>query len=144
MFENQIGARPERHPVVNLIIIILMVGLGFVIVGPLIGFFIALPFYDGGMLDLAEAIQQPMSNPDIKIPLYIIQGSATVFGLIIAPAFFLLSQHRSLGDFFQKPVEWMPAIVTAVVVIVFMVVNSVFIEWNSAVNFPDFARDFES
>jgi hypothetical protein len=38
----------------------------------------------------------------------------------------------------------MPAIVTAVVVIVFMVVNSVFIEWNSAVNFPDFARDFES
>ncbi len=144
MFENQLGAPREKHPVVNLIIIILMVGLGFVIVGPLIGFFIALPFYEGDMLQLAEAIQQPMSHPEIKIPLYIIQGTATFFGLIVAPAFFLMSQRRSLGDLFQNSVDWIPALVTAVVVIIFMVVNSVFIEWNSTMNFPDFAKSFES
>jgi membrane protease YdiL (CAAX protease family) len=113
-------------------------------VGPLIGFFIALPFYEGDMLQLAEAIQQPMSHPEIKIPLYIIQGTATVFGLIVAPAFFLMSQRRSLGGLFQNSVEWIPALITAVVVIIFMVVNSVFIEWNSTMNFPDFAKGFES
>ena len=62
MFENDLGSRPEKHPVINLIIILLMVGLGFVIVGPIIGFFFALPFYEGSMIDLAEAIQQPLDG----------------------------------------------------------------------------------
>lgn len=144
MYENQFGARPDRHPALNLIIIVLMVGLGFVIVGPIVGFFLALPFYDGGMLELAEAIQQPMNDPALKVPLYIIQGGATFFGLVVAPAFFLLNQQKSIRHFFHKQVEWIPVLVTIVVVIIFMIVNSVFIEWNSNFNFPDFAGGFES
>jgi membrane protease YdiL (CAAX protease family) len=144
MYENQFGARPERHPAVNLIIIVLMVGLGFVIVGPIIGFFLALPFYDGGMLELAEALQQPMTDPALKVPMYIIQGGATFFGLIVAPAFFLLNQQRSVGRLFDQEVEWIPILVTVVVVIIFMIVNSVFIEWNTNFKFPDFAGGFES
>ena len=62
MLENDLSARPERHPVVNLIIILLFVGLGFVFVGPFIGFFVALPFYDGGMQDMMNAIQDPVSH----------------------------------------------------------------------------------
>jgi membrane protease YdiL (CAAX protease family) len=145
MFENQSGSRSEKHPVINLIIILLMVGLGFVIVGPIIGFFIALPFYPGGgMTALAEAIQHPLQNPDTKIPLYIIQGCATVVGLILAPAAFLARTHKSLSDFFhKKALEWVPVLVTILVVIIFMAVNSIFIEWNAKFNFPDFARSFE-
>lgn len=145
MFENELGTRPRKHPVINLIIILLMVGLGFIIVGPIIGFFVALPFYDGGMMELAEAIQQPLSNPDIKIPLYIIQGCATFIGLIVAPAVFLIREERSLTEFFkEKGVALIPVLVTVFTVIIFMAVNSIFIEWNANFNFPDFARDFES
>ncbi len=145
MFENELGTHPEKHPVINLIVILLMVGLGFIIVGPIIGFFIALPFYDGSMVQLAEAIQHPMDNPDIKIPLYIIQGCATFAGLIVAPAIFLLREQKSVIDFFKrKRFEWIPVLVTAFVVIIFMAVNSVFIEWNSEFNFPDFAKEFEN
>ena len=144
MFEDQLGARPEKHPVINLIIILLMVGLGFVIVGPIIGFFFALPFYDGGMLALAEAIQQPIENPDIKIPLYIIQGFATFVGLIIAPAIYLTREQKSLGDLLNaRGIGWVPAILTTFLVIIFMAVNSVFIEWNAGFDFPEFANEFE-
>ncbi|MEX1240450.1 MAG: CPBP family intramembrane glutamic endopeptidase [Cyclobacteriaceae bacterium] len=145
MFENQLGTRPEKHPVINLIVILLMVGLGFVIVGPIIGFFIALPFYEGGVVRLGEAIQHPLDNPDIKIPLYIIQGCATFIGLIVAPAVFLMREQRSLADFFrQKGLAWIPVLVTAALVIIFMAVNSIFIEWNASFDFPEFAREFET
>lgn len=144
MFENQIDARPERHPVINLIIILLMVALGFIIVGPIIGFLIALPFYDGGMIELTEAIQDPLKHPEVKMPLYIIQGCATFVGLIVAPAIFLIRERRSLSDFFKSPVAFLPLIATIFVVIVFMAVNSVFIEWNAGLDFPTFADEFES
>lgn len=145
MFENELRNPPARHPVINLIVILLLVGLGFVIVGPIIGFFIALPFYDGGMIKLAEAIEHPLNNPDIKIPLYIIQGCATFVGLIVAPAVYLKREQKSLKDLFKhQRLAWIPILITAFVVIVFMAVNSVFIEWNAQFNFPDFAKGFEN
>ncbi|HEX8040418.1 MAG TPA: CPBP family intramembrane glutamic endopeptidase [Chryseosolibacter sp.] len=121
-----------------------MVGLGFVIIGPILGFFLALPFYHGGMVELAEAIQQPLENPDTKIPLYIIQGCATFVGLIVAPTIYLNRERQSLSGFFRdKGLEWIPVIVTVSVVIIFMAVNSVFIEWNAKFSFPEFAKNFE-
>jgi uncharacterized protein len=145
MFENELDPRPHRHPIINLIIIFLMVGLGFVFVGPTIGFIAALPFYEGEATELLAAIQQPLENPGVKIPLYIIQGFATATGLIVAPAFFLARQRRSLKEFFaHQKVAWIPALLTGIVVIVFMAVNSIFIEWNAELNFPDFANEFEN
>ncbi|MEO5600156.1 MAG: CPBP family intramembrane glutamic endopeptidase [Cyclobacteriaceae bacterium] len=145
MFENELDARPEKHPVINLMVILLMVALGFIIVGPLIGFFFALPFYEGSMVQLAEAIQFPVNNPDIKVPLYIIQGFATLVGLIVAPALYLVREKKSVNDFFRRPgFELIPVMITAFVVIIFMAVNSIFIEWNEALNFPEFAKNFET
>ena len=144
MFENQFEPHHQRHPVINLLIILLMVGLGFIIVGPIIGFFLALPFYDGSMVELAEAIQDPLDNPEIKIPLYIVQGSATFVGLIVAPAVFLTRERRSLADFFtSRRLSLVPVVVSVFTVVIFMAVNSVFIEWNAQFDFPDFAQGFE-
>lgn len=144
MFENELGTRQEKHPVINLIVILLMVGLGFIIVGPIIGFLMALPFYDGGIVQFAKAIQNPMENPDIKIPLYIIQGNATFMGLIVAPALYLIREQKSLADFFKRRgLDWIPILITAFIVIIFMAVNSIFIEWNAGFTFPDFAKEFE-
>lgn len=144
MFDHQPGTRLQKPPVINLIIILLMVGLGFVVVGPIIGFFIALPFYDGSMTELVAAMQQPLKHPDVKTSLYLIQAAATATGLILAPAVFLGREQRSLREFFTvKGLDLLPVMITAVLVIVFMAVNSVFIEWNAKVTFPEFARGFE-
>lgn len=144
MFENHFGARQERHPVINLLIILLMVGLGFIVVGPIIGFFLALPFYDGSMTELVEAVQNPLDHPEVKVPLYIVQGSATFVGLVVAPAVFLARERRSLADFFtSKGFDLTPIMITVFTVIIFMAVNSIFIEWNAQFDFPDFAQEFE-
>jgi uncharacterized protein len=148
MYENELEPRSERHPVISLIIVLALVGLGFVIVGPMIGFFIALPFYQGSVMDMAEAIADPLSHPELKLPLYIMQGCATFVGLIVFPSLYLATQRKSVGDFFRdQKAELIPIVTTVFVVIIFMAVNSVFIEWNANLKFPagfdEWARDRE-
>ncbi|HEY0744547.1 MAG TPA: CPBP family intramembrane glutamic endopeptidase [Chryseosolibacter sp.] len=144
MLENELYQRPERHPVITLLLILSIVGIGFIFVGPFIGFFAALPFYPGSMLEMTEAIQDPVNHPELKIPLYIMQGFATLIGLIVGPALFLARDGKPVSLFFKNgKAEFLPIIITIIVVIVFMVVNSIFIEWNSTVNFPSFLDDFE-
>ena len=59
------------------------------------------------MVELAEAVQQPLNHPEVKIPLYIIQGFATFVGLIVAPAVYLLRAQRSLGELLSvRGIEW--------------------------------------
>ncbi|WP_254151684.1 CPBP family intramembrane glutamic endopeptidase [Chryseosolibacter indicus] len=124
--------------------ILILVGLGFIVIGPMIGFFLALPFYSGSITDMVNSLQSPAADPAIKIPLYIVQASATFFGLIVCPALFLAAERRSVVDFFRNyKVDFLPVVITVIAVIVFMAVNSVFIEWNANVHFPEFAKEFE-
>lgn len=144
MLGNELYQRPERHPVITLLLILAIVGLGFIFVGPFVGFFAALPFYPGTMLEMMEALKDPVNHPELKIPLYIMQGFATLIGLIVGPALFLSREAKPLSSFFRKnTTEILPIIVTAIIVIVFMAVNSVFIEWNASVDFPSFLDEFE-
>jgi membrane protease YdiL (CAAX protease family) len=143
MLDYQFGAPRERSPAINLIVIFLMVGLGFVILGPIVGYLIAMPFYNG-QLDLLEAIESGKFTDDIKVPLYIMQGSATVIGLIATPAVYMMSRQKRLGDFFSNiRTEATPLLLTVVIVVIFMGVNSIFIEWNAKADFPAFADEFE-
>ncbi|MBT1701195.1 CPBP family intramembrane metalloprotease [Fulvivirgaceae bacterium PWU4] len=147
MLENDLSQRPERHPVANLIIILGLVGLGFVFVGPVVGYFAAMPFYNGSGEELFAAIQDPINHPEVKVPIYIIQGFATLIGLIVVPALFMARSGRAVAEFFRnQKTEWVPILITVFVVVIFMAVNSVFVEWNSNFKFPDFelARKFEA
>ncbi|MFZ6010830.1 MAG: CPBP family intramembrane glutamic endopeptidase [Bacteroidota bacterium] len=96
-------------------------------------------------MEMAEALQAPENHPELKLPLYIMQGFATFVGLIIAPAWFLYTENKSIKHFFvAQRAELIPVIITVVTVIVFMAVNSIFIEWNSTFHFPDALKGFES
>jgi uncharacterized protein len=144
MFENELRQTPERHPVITLLLIIAIVGIGFVIVGPIVGFFAALPFYPGSMMELTEAIQDPVGKPEVRLPLYIMQGFATMIGLIVGPSLFFAREGRAMSDFFRGTrTDALPVIITIIIVVMFMVVNSVFIEWNSTLDFPPFLDGFE-
>lgn len=144
MLENDLSSRPERHPVISLLMVLFVVGLGFIIIGPLIGFFFALPFYPGTMMELATALQNSVDDENLKIPIYIIQGFATFIGLVVGPAWFLSTEQKSIFQFFRnQKFDWIPVAITIFTVIIFMAVNSIFIEWNSSVHFPEFAKGFE-
>jgi hypothetical protein len=115
------------------------------VIGPFVGFFIAIPFFDGSMEGLISVIQNPLGNESVKIPFYIIQGCATFLGLTLFPLliWFAFEQRKFLSWFSEKKIYSTMLPVVFVLVISFMATNSVFIDWNAHVSFPEWLKDFE-
>ena len=118
---------------------------GFIFIGPIVGFFLALPFYEGNLFSFMDDMVNPFGNDNMRVVLYIVQGGATFVGLTLVPAFYWWRTTRtSLVSFVDKPsISWMDVGLVVAIVIVFMGVNSVFIEWNAKVDLPDAAGGFE-
>lgn len=141
MFETD----EQRWPsFTTLILLLIGICLGFIVVGPLVGFLLSVPFYDGSVVELAEAMQNPVGHPEVKLPIYILQATATLVGLIATPLLLLMAFRRSVASLF-KPFEFhlIPLVLTTLVVISFMAVNSWVVEWNAGIHFPDALRSFE-
>lgn len=119
--------------------------VGFVVIGPILGFFLALPFYSGSAMDLIEAIQHPVGNEAVKTPLYVMQASATFFGLTLFPLLlWLAAERRTFSSWFSTgKVHLQMLLVVFILVISFMATNSVFIDWNAHVSFPEALKGFE-
>jgi uncharacterized protein len=134
----------NRPAWLSIIFILLTATLGFVVIGPLIGFFVAMPFYDGTIFDLISDLSNPTAHPEIRLPVLIMQGCATLIGLILIPALYVSAIERKNGIAWITGKSTTPVIVivTALIVISFMAPNSVFIEWNANFIFPDFLKDF--
>ena len=134
----------DRHPALNLALIFFVVGLGFLFVGPFIGIMIAAPFYPGSLEDLSNAILDPVGHPELKIPLYIMQGCATAIGLIVAPMLVMRNTPTPVPSLFRnKKVEVTPVLLTVFAIVAFIGLNSIFIEWNANVHLPESAKAIE-
>jgi membrane protease YdiL (CAAX protease family) len=119
---------------------------GFMVIGPLIGFLIALPFIEGSIFGFVEQLTNPVNHPEVKTPFYIIQGSATFFGLVVIPALYAVGIEKlNLKEFFtNSKVTAVTFVITAGIVIFFMGFNSIIIEWNSKIHLPESLRSFEN
>ena len=142
--ESQSFSKPNG--ILSAFYILLAVAAGFVVIGPIIGLALAMPFYDGSLLEMVDQLQNASEYPELKIPLYIMQGVAAGLGLIVFPLLYIKIFFKSnpMQMFVVNPAHQKAMLVTAVLTIVFMVVNSIFIEWNQNVVFPDFLKDFEA
>lgn len=135
--------RMERSPWTQVVFTLLVALAGFIIIGPMIGLFMAFPFYDGTAMTFLEDLSAPLAHPEIKLPLFIVQGAATFIGLALIPAFF---HFKSRGEniFRQmKSTDLVSLMLISAVMIFFMAFNSVFVQWNSSVQLPDFLKGFE-
>ena len=72
----------DVNPLKVIFLTLLTVLLGFYIVGPLVGAMVAIPFFDGDFMDLLNAVSDPTAHPEVKTPLFVLQGCATFVGLI--------------------------------------------------------------
>ncbi len=124
----------------------IVAGLGFVLLGPIIGFFLAIPFFEGSITDQLPKMTDPMSYPEFRLPLYIMQGSATLIGLALIPSLFWYSVERKgiTSWFAGKKVYGLMLVTTLVMTIAFMITNSVFINWNAHLQFPESMKGFEN
>lgn len=71
------------------------------------------------------------------------QGFGALIGLILIPVLFLRKQGRPAVDLLNKPFYVQPALIVPLIVVAFMGVNAIFIEWNQNIDFPEFFSGFE-
>lgn len=132
----------KRNPILSVFLILCVVFIGFYIIGPIVGFFASLVFYEGSMVDFVQKITNPLQHPELRIPILVMQGFATLVGLILIPWLYLHSKEH------VNPLQWVKKSsgllvgVVVLAVIAFMVPNSLIIEWNATFTFPDFMKEF--
>src|SRR5688572_2601326 len=125
---------------------------GFIILGPVVGFFIALPFYEGSLFAFMDDIVNPIGKENMKVVLYIVQGGASFVGLFLIPLFYWYrSTRRSFISLIDRPrMTLLDAGLIVGIVITFIGINSIAIDWNAHLDLPGdsgferWARDTEN
>ena len=131
---------PSGHilrPVWSVVFSICTILFGFVVIGPLVGMLAGVIFYPGSITQFAEEFSNGIQLKEImRVPLMVMQGFVTAVGLVVMPWLFLryLENIRVTGLF--RPVSWIVLGLTGVAVVLFMLPNSILIEWNSNLTFP--------
>lgn len=135
-----------RNPLISILVTLLIFFLGFQVIGPAIGAFIVLPFYPGTETELMTALSDPTNDPAMRVPLFVMQATGVLFGMILLPWWLLRKQGRTLTELFHTP-HFQPALIIPVLVVVFMGVNSIVIRWNENIVLPfgidEWARPME-
>ena len=132
-------------PKLSLFLVLTIAIFGFFAIGPFLSLLVAIPFYQGSITDMMNAFTNPVSHPDIKNIMMLVQGLSMFLAFIVAP--YLYSRHflrLSTKDMFgnEAPTPKITLLVL-MIVIVFMVANSIFIEWNQNVQLPEVFGGFE-
>lgn len=136
----------DRNPLVSLLIILMNLFIGFVVLGPAIGLAVASLFYDGTIMNFLEAVRDPSRYQEIRNPMLITQGVATLVSLIILPALHIRAlEHKRLSPFFPPQEKWFTEIILVMGIgITFIVSISPLTEWNMNLTFPEFLKGFET
>jgi membrane protease YdiL (CAAX protease family) len=131
----------SRPPLFSLFLILVMVFLGFVVVGPLIGLMAASLIYEGNLLD---ALVSPTNHPEVKNALLLMQGIGAIIGLILLPwGYQVLIEKKNPSLLFKGESNWpMIIAVTAFAVITLSIAISPVVEWNAHLQFPDWMAGF--
>lgn len=141
---EELPQHTKRSPWTSALLIFVMAVIGLNIIGPLIGFFLALPFTDYTLMEFVQKLPNATEYPDLKIPYFIIQGCATFIGLAVIPYFYAIGIEKiNPLQFFKGKVTLITFLLALGIVIFFMGFNSIVIEWNANVSFPEFMKGFE-
>lgn len=134
----------NKRPWTSFFVLLLFVFIGMFI-GQLIGLLVLLPWV--GIQDLLDPgfLANIMTDPAYKQAVLIMNGCVAACAFIIAPlAYLYLYEKKSITIFFNNnKIISIPLLLTIFIVVAFMSVNSIFIEWNANVDFPDFMHGFE-
>ncbi len=143
-FDNPI-ANTKTNPIVSAIAVFFIALFAFQIIGPFIGFIFAMPFYEGGLMEFAEMVTSGVITNEIKVPLYILQGVSSAFGLIVVPIIYIrLVERKSSSNFFWFHEKTsLQSILTILIGLTFMVFVGMFVYWNANLQLPEFLSSFE-
>jgi len=92
----------------------------------------------------SQKLLEPPFSPNSKIFMYVAQGISHLLGFTLFALFFIKTVDKmSLKSYFNKKnIEVQPSVLIVLATFSFMIFNSVVIEWNMNVEFPEFMRGF--
>ena len=118
---------------------------GMLFVGPVVGMLAALPFLPHNLEAIKHFLLTPTQEPVYKNAFLILQAGNSLGWLILTPWLYLrVVKKTSLRSCFKRfaPLP-RPLLLTFILGIMVMIVNSPVIEWNKQVHFPEFMSGFE-
>ena len=134
----------DMHPfVVLLLLIAFMIGGAFIasFLYSITGEFL----YGVSIFELAEVLANPTDAPNAATALMFYQGITSFFMFIVAPLFLLRMMDFDLSPYLswkERPALAL-VLLSGLLVVLIMPLNSLIINWNAGIHFPDFMKGFE-
>ena len=136
---NPLHANGKNPWVLLLALTAISIG-GMLFIGQVLALVSVLMMSGVGMDQLPEILSNPTAYPEQRFTILTMQGMASLGGFIIAPLifYFTLVKGNLLKDFIDFPPNVLNAILLIITMVFsFMVVNTVFIEWNASISLPE-------
>lgn len=142
MTELQEPFQSNKSPITSILIILAVVFSGFVVIGPMIGLMLAMPFYEG---DFLTDLTKNQLSSDAFVPLMLVQGATSFTGLVLMPmAYIRYSEKRRIREFFPHNNNlFFASALACLMIIPFIVAISPITEWNMSVEFPEGLKSLE-
>lgn len=129
-----------EKPVWFVLLLVIVGGFAGLLMGQAIGIGLASLIYSG---DILSAMLNPVDE-NLRVPLLIMQATTSLGGFLIAPYFIWNAMRKKgLAYFNLKALNIAFILLIFGIVFSFVVVDSIIIEWNQNIHFPDFLKSFE-
>lgn len=143
IIKSEVELPGGRQGIFNAFILLFIALIGFIIIGPLVGFIAGMPFYATDHISLQNTLGNPASSPDGKTMMYFLQAGSTL-GMFIVPLIYVTAKMKiPLMAFFANPLSYIGMALAGIITFTFMGFNSLIIEWNANVDLPEFMSGFE-
>lgn len=139
MNSNIVSDRPALSSLLRIFLLIVI--LGWYVIGQGIGVAVAALFYDG---DFIHDMQHVADHPALRNAMLLAQAVGATIGLIVIPIYYLkFTEHRSLKGFFKEENQW-PLLVFLILLAVFGLGPAIspLTEWNATLQFPEWMSGF--
>lgn len=136
---NPLSAHDKSPWILLLSLIGITLG-GVLLIGPVLAYIAGILISGVGFQEIQNILTNPPAYPEQQSMILIINGIASISGFIIAPLIFYytLIKGNLIKDFIDLPSNIISTIlVTILIVFSFMIVNTVFIEWNAGIKLPE-------
>lgn len=145
---NKLASLYGNHrPWTAFLMLLLFVFIGM-FVGQFLGLLAIIPIAGVGLEALSNPnfLSEIFTDPAYKRALMVMNASVAICSFIVAPLVYLYAYAKMpLSIFFNNNnIITIPLLLTIFIVVSFMTVNSIFIEWNAKMELPDFLHGFEA
>ena len=137
--QNPVYANGKNPWILLLALTAISVG-GVFFIGQVLALVSVLIMTGAGFDEITAILTNPTAYPEQRLTILTMQGMASLGGFIIAPLIFYytLVKGNLIKDFINFPSNLLNAIIVIIAMVFsFMVVNTVFIEWNASISLPE-------